>query len=293
MFSIKVGDKAAFKPIQAGVIIATTSMLLLHEQFLYTKKWDFFLPGRVNQDCLENFFGTVRASQAKPSALDFKNTIKSLSVCQYMKNLKEGSYDRDDCSYMTEFLEIVNQAPKEQPFTTTSLPECPMWVLNQINNSKLVKYELMTLYNTAGYIVNTIIKNNFKKCNLCVETLGSYVPVKSEYSRFQMLKQFKGIGHQESNKLFYVNENTFCFFRKLENIFRYFADLNLLFTGNIKDHLVIQMLRIPEIFPACHSIQKRLITNFVVFRLRIYGKRKIRNGMTNFASNSMNEQSLV
>lgn len=266
-------------------------MMLLHEQFLYCKKWEFFLPGRVNQDCLENFFGTVRATQSKPSALEFKNIIKTLSVNQYMKHLTTGSYDQDNSTLMVDFLETIDQIPKPEP-VLESFPECPMWVLNQKGNPNMVKYELMSLYNTAGYLISTIIKNKYKKCDDCIKQLGSYEPIQNEFSRLQNLKQFKGFGNQQSG-LFYVNDKTFTLFRQLENVFRYFADLNLLFKHNIKEHLEIQMSRIPNMFPSCHSIQKRMITNFVTFRLKIYSKRKTRNGITNYASNSMNEQSFV
>lgn len=119
-----------------------------------------------------------------------------------MKNTENGSYDKDDGYFMTEFLDLMKNIPKE-PTPINILPDCPEWRLNKIENIKILNYELMILYNTAGYIINCIIKNNFKSCDNCIQQLGSYVPVKTKYARFQNLKHFKGMGNQKSQKLFY------------------------------------------------------------------------------------------
>lgn len=51
---MRVGGKGAFKPIQQGAIISTTSMMEIHELYLFGKKFSFFLPARINQDTLSN-----------------------------------------------------------------------------------------------------------------------------------------------------------------------------------------------------------------------------------------------
>lgn len=290
---MKVGGKEALKPIQEGAIISTTSMLEIHEQYLYVKKFSFFLPGRINQDTLENFFGVVRSKMSKPSAFDFKNILKSISVCLYMKKTgtHTGSYDEDDRFYMKGFLECIKNSPKEN-MDTEKLPPCPTWALTQANNSKMLKYETMALYNISGYIVNIINKNRFKSCKECISCLGSYVPSKTEFSRYQFLKS-KTLRSCNSQKLFYVNDKSFQFFRKMENVFRFYSEKELLYSGNVKDGLFNEMSKISEDFLDCHKIKNRIINNFIVFRLRIHSKRKIRSGINNYSSNSMNETSMT
>lgn len=286
---IQVGGNRAFKPIQQGAIISTTSMIEIHEYYLFTKKFSFFLPGRINQDTLENFFGTVRSKQSKPSALDFKNILKSISVCLYMKKTDNGSYDNDDRFYMKGFLELLKNQPKiVEP--KLDLPPCPAWVYKQ----KILKYELMSLYNISGYLVKTIKNNNFKSCHVCLNELGSYTPSSLEYARFQLLKARHILSNSSSNssKLFYVNESTFDFFQKMENVFRFYDEKDLLYTNNVKQELFNQMSKIDIRLSDCHGIKNRLINNFIVFRLRISAKRKIRTGINNYASNSMNEKSM-
>lgn len=281
---IQVGGKSTFKPIQQGAIISTTSMIEIHEHYLFTKKFSFFLPGRINQDTLENLFGTVRSKQSKPSALDFKNILKSISVCLYMKKTDNGSYDNVDRFYMKGLLELLKNQPKKIE-VETSLPPCPAWVYVAANR-KIPKYELVSLYNISGYIVQTIKKNRFKSCNNCLNELGSYTPSSSEYARFQLFKTRYILPNSTSGKLFYVNDKTFDFFQNMENVFRYYSDKDLLYTNNIKQELCNMMSKINIDLSECHGMKKRLINNFVIFRLRIFSKRKIRNGITNYASNS-------
>lgn len=290
---MKVGGKEALKPIQQGAIISTTSMMEIHEQYLYVKKFSFFLPGRINQDTLENFFGVVRSKMSKPSAFDFKNILKSISVSLYMKKTGShtGSYDEDDRFYMKGFLESIKNSPKEN-METTKLPPCPAWVFTQANNSKMLRYETMALYNISGYIVNKINKNRFKSCKECISSLGSYIPSRTEYSRYQLLKA-KTLRSSNSQKLFYVSEKSFQFFRKMENVFRFYSEKDLLFNGNVKDGLFKQMSKISEEFLDCHKIKNRIINNFIVFRLRINSKRRLRTGINNYSSNSMNEKCMT
>lgn len=212
---MKVGGKNTFKPIQVGAIISTTSMLEIHEIYLFVKKFSFFLPGRINQDTLEHFFCTVRSKQSKPSALDFKNILKTISVCLYMKKTGHGSYDEDDRFYMKGFLGLIKNPPKIEE--VVKLPPCPAWVYTQSTN--LVKYEMMALYNVSGYLVNKIKKNKFKSCAECLKKLGSLKPSSSPYARFQFLKTRSLTSSTTSQKLFYVNDDTFEFFTKMEHIF--------------------------------------------------------------------------
>lgn len=67
---------------------------------------------------------------------------------------------------MAEFLQQINRIPEETSVPVIILPKCPEWRLNKVENSKMVNYELMVLYNTAGYLINCIIKNKFKICDL-------------------------------------------------------------------------------------------------------------------------------
>jgi hypothetical protein len=67
-------------------------MYLVH-YFVIEKKYDFLFTGNLTQCCLENIFSVVRSKHPVPTALQFKQELKLLSVSQYLKSIKNSSYD--------------------------------------------------------------------------------------------------------------------------------------------------------------------------------------------------------
>ena len=61
-----------WKPVQTGIILATTSILQLAEE-LIEDGMDFLMTARLTQDCLENLFSTIRLKTASPYAIEFKS----------------------------------------------------------------------------------------------------------------------------------------------------------------------------------------------------------------------------
>ncbi|KAL1470117.1 hypothetical protein MTO96_040653, partial [Rhipicephalus appendiculatus] len=57
--SLKI-DSGTFKPVRAGVILSTLSIVYLQDFLLNEDKYSFILTSRFTQDSLENFFSAVR-----------------------------------------------------------------------------------------------------------------------------------------------------------------------------------------------------------------------------------------
>lgn len=74
-------------------------------------QFQFVLMGRFTQDCLENFFSSVRANSPRTTALSFKTALKLISVSHFIKTTK-GNYDVDDRNYVS-ILELVRQDKKK------------------------------------------------------------------------------------------------------------------------------------------------------------------------------------
>ena len=59
MQKIRIGS--AWKPVQSGIKLATSSILSLHRQLVVDGELKFLLSARFTQDALENIFSQVRA----------------------------------------------------------------------------------------------------------------------------------------------------------------------------------------------------------------------------------------
>ena len=56
----------------------------------------FLLTSHFTQDCLENLFSTVRSKNPIPIALGFLRSLRLITVAQFSKSSKFGSYEVDD-----------------------------------------------------------------------------------------------------------------------------------------------------------------------------------------------------
>lgn len=88
--NITIGKQGAWKPVQTGVILSTVSVLQLQDRLLNEDNFKFLLTARLTQDCLENLFSCVRSKNAVPIPLEFKNTLRLLTVSQYLKGCGDG-----------------------------------------------------------------------------------------------------------------------------------------------------------------------------------------------------------
>ena len=175
-------NKPVWKPIQTGVILSTTSMIHIQDLFLKQKNYKFLMTGRFTQDCLENLFSLVRAKQPIPTALQFKDNLKLISVSQYLKCKANSSYDVDD---RDNLLSVLTPEKKSQdtPVTIT-LPTD--WDKNT-DSSTLSNAEQNCLYRIAGYIVDRVEQND-NVCSSCIESFGSRQRCDASYAKLLFLQ---------------------------------------------------------------------------------------------------------
>lgn len=129
---IEVGILKTWKPFQTGIIISTKSAIELTKYLLDVEKFEFVLTGRFTQDCLENLFSVVRSKHVIPTALQFKNDLKLITILQYMKNVGSASYEQDDREFFSEFLDYMYmcaQVPLASlsPLLRCRVRVCPFW----------------------------------------------------------------------------------------------------------------------------------------------------------------------
>jgi hypothetical protein len=102
--SITVGPEGNWKPVQTGVIMATTTVLQLQKDILDSGGIEYFMTSRLSQDALENTFSIVRLKDALPTPKQVKYGLRNICISQFSKEQKGSNYDYDDCTFLTDFL---------------------------------------------------------------------------------------------------------------------------------------------------------------------------------------------
>lgn len=264
--NLRVGIKKNFKPVQKGVIISTTSVIELASYLFRERKFQFLLTGRLTQDCVENLFSVLRSKNVTLNALQFKNNLKLIAISLYMRLVSRGNYEEDDAQYITGFLDVITEHKSEfcnQSNVDLSCVRAAQEV-QELNN-----IESNILYSIAGYIV-TSIKKNTQLCECCIQSLGSTRRKLLRYAKLVRLRSYK------NNTLFFVNDETFEVFKKLEYIFRQYQK-SFTCCDNVKKFLVdkfLEILRNSHILK-CHNLHLKIANRYAVYRLRICNKKKV------------------
>lgn len=268
---IEIGKYGHWKPVQSGVRLSTQSVLDLQDLFLHQNSYKFLLTSRLSQDCLENLFSCVRSIQKVPTALQFKNNLKIICVAQFFTDVGKGSYDQSDSVYLSSFLD-KNPVKCANSSVSQSVFKIPKgWIEKEISSDEeLCNIERNALYHIAGYIIGRTLKFD-KVCEKCLNQVASHERQNKDYCQYVNLKQFK----QDKDSLLYASEKCFCFFLKMEVIFRSITHtLQTVTNLNCVQFLLHKFYDNDNIkrvkFLDCHNIKLKLMKRFIRFRLKVY-----------------------
>jgi hypothetical protein len=92
------------KPVQTGVVFASSNATELVNCYLKTKKFKHVYFSRFMQDALENLFSMVGFINPIPSPKFFKIALRIISVAQFFEPLRSGNYAADDSACLIDFL---------------------------------------------------------------------------------------------------------------------------------------------------------------------------------------------
>ncbi|CAL1266166.1 unnamed protein product [Larinioides sclopetarius] len=109
--NLKIGVQGVWKPVQAGIILTTTSMLALQEIYLKANKFKFVLLSRFSQDAIENLFSTVRLKNPVPNCKEFKTCLRLIILSQYFTSGVKGNSSNDNDEEMgTPILQLYSES---------------------------------------------------------------------------------------------------------------------------------------------------------------------------------------
>ena len=108
----------SLKPSQKGVLLSTTSLMGIAEDFLKKEGFRSFRLGLANNDPIENLNSVCRQNNPKPTVLEYLRKLKAICMCQLLKASKHSSYDQDeDGNFLTdlrEFKEALKEVEKDE-----------------------------------------------------------------------------------------------------------------------------------------------------------------------------------
>ncbi|XP_077549557.1 uncharacterized protein LOC144162788 [Haemaphysalis longicornis] len=253
-------QKDCFKPVQTGVLISTTSALLLQHELLSVYNFKFVLLCRLTQDALENLFSCVRAKNPVPRALEFKLTLRLIMLSQFFRPSRKGSYQIDDSVDLLEFLE-VKAASKE---SLEAGEEVRLDDSFLDDATPLDDVEMESLVYLSGYITRSVSKR-YALCNTCKAYLKDE-PI-AESDQLLQLKSYRA--QSQPNPLVRPSAHVVRLLTHADTVFRSFEHDALNVSLPALTKATLDSYQLPNDFPQCHQLGKHLTSSFLMLRLRI------------------------
>ncbi|KAM7306127.1 uncharacterized protein ISCGN_016023 [Ixodes scapularis] len=250
--SLKI-DTGTFKPVQTGVILSTSSILYLQDLLLHEEGFTFVLISRFTQDSLENFFSSVRRRNPIPTPVEFKSALRIITLSQYLKPVRNSSYELDDEAFYLADLSDIPEATRVEPVETDEDDPPTVTELSESNS----------FYYYCGYIVSRVVKND-SVCDECIAAVKA-VEGQTVLGNLTRLKAYK------EGCLVFISDSVLELLTRCEATFTARIS-SLLNSSNIANTLAAEMKARNHSLPECHDIAGKIIGRFCRARVRLYVK---------------------
>ena len=269
MKDMKIGD-GRWKPVQTGIMLSTQVVLELANELLTDDK-QFLMTGRLSQDCLENLFSTVRLKTPTPTPVEFRNTLRIITVSQYMKIASHSSYDTDDSEYLAEFLNSKDVACCE------TVAEDDVQFLEEVVVSEGCEVDLDDTESAALYYICGWALKAVKGCQECWSKCSLPAPCSAliNIAQHTLRKEYKtGALRHPTLEIYNVRvdvEKMFCRWSPvLEEVKTSIGD----FISDKMSSLISSI----ELNPSCkHKSVEQIVQKFVRLRVHTYCIKKTRS----------------
>ncbi|KYN22226.1 hypothetical protein ALC57_05381 [Trachymyrmex cornetzi] len=258
---MQIEKKEIFKPVQTGLMITTKSYIEITE-YLITKRGFLYVldnRARFSNDFVENLFSNVRKKFPTPNVLQFTNSLKWLTVSQYLQDLPNTNYDIDTGDLLADIIKRSKKDKVDKQYEMPVIHLEPETISFQLDN-----VQLNSLYHVCSYIISSINKNQ-KLCDSCLDSAGSKTyNSKVQYSRLVSLKRYR------EKTLFFVNEYTFKYFLDMYIIInRYLPHIKNM-NCDILQFFIIKLKDIEcNSIKSCHDLANKIKIRFIKYEMKI------------------------
>lgn len=211
---------------QKAALLATSSVLRLADKLVKEEGDKFFLPGRVLNDAIENFFSCVRLMSKSPTPLQFKRVTKAICITQFLHYSPRGSYEEDDSErflvdfddFQTEMSKEIDADFEEEQEDLDTIGYEDFEELEKEDYDPDDKAEACALANIAAVMLDKTVKSGKSKCKKCTDAfVTSHEVDQQECNSFLKMKEYKEgmltLPSVTANAMFRSAELTFRFRR--------------------------------------------------------------------------------
>jgi hypothetical protein len=251
-----------WKAVQSHIIFATSSILEIQDYLLNERNYEFVQTGAFTADVVENINSSIRISCPNPSALEFKNRLRQLTIAQFQMKITSSSYDFDGSE---DFVDILLNSKKvsQQNAQIIQIDFSHLKWNKTVPQDAFKPHEEDVLYRICGYIIVSLKKKKILSCEDCLQRLRHCGETPHPHSIFLQLTDFVP-GAQ-----FSVIDNVFQMFRLIEYNLKLWAP-KIQQTESLD--CVIDSLVLPGVvhisLPTCHNVRRCLCKAFTVMRYK-------------------------
>lgn len=269
--------------------MATNAILRLQRRLLVDSGYPVLYTSRFTQDCIENLFSIIRSKQRRPTPLQFKSHLRTVTLSQYMSEVRNSSYETDDREFLSGFIDHLNCSIVDQQSnssqSTCGTQETLDLSLVEISGmakqilSSLSNAEANAMFHVAGYIMGSI-KKNTSTCTHCLKFCITSFPFDKSFGKFSSF-----LASARGRPFCYASELIFHFIACMESIIQdHFTEKSVIDKSKI-DQVKRSLMSLPLELPSCHNVKTKLIKRYVQFKLKADRVRKVRK--RRFDSRSM------
>jgi len=106
-----------------------------------------------------------KKKNATPTALEFKNSLRVLTIAQYLKGCDSGSYELDEGSFIADFLDTQNvQSASADDVSNDLLRVCEPLIVSRVS----LQYStllILTVYIILAVLLPVVLKNMMQSVN--------------------------------------------------------------------------------------------------------------------------------
>lgn len=218
----------------------------------------------LSSNAIENFFSQIVHYSSKPSALNFIQAAKSISLCNFMEralDTKIYSWSVENVSICSQFLKILREESAKSSQMENQEINVSLNIPQEINWKSLFKNDLE--FNAFCLSMKKIIIKLMDKLN-CDGCKSKFM----EYS----IEPIEGnlLSHMHDKSPWNISTEVQCFFIAMEYVYREIKNESItssvkfkeIFTDTIHQHLDI-------LFEHCSQTISMLIQMFASFRLKL------------------------
>lgn len=285
---VRSKDKDVTKTIKclSGLQITIHSFLQLWN-FLKGNSFSFVFTRRLNQDCLENFFGSIRqqsGNASNPTPIQFTRAFKKLVCLNYFQHSEGSNCDEDFDSLLTKVTDIQNFVFNELPKPSNE------------SDSKSVKISCIDYRdnlpgtNALNYVCGYLIRKclEIHSCDVCISYSQESSAIFDSGKFFVHFKAYENKNKDTFGNLKTPAVNFYAYIQLLEDIFT--EKVLICLSGSNVASSIITFMKDVELIHPCDRFPKEYLVKLFV-RMRIFYALKYIN--RDFKSSPKKNEKLI